>query len=85
LEKLAEFYSTLLDSETTNPEIIFQVFIDDIVNLLEAKAGVINICIETFLLLSYLANQNDLFKKKIEKNENFIKILQKIILQYSVN
>jgi hypothetical protein len=73
-----------LDSETTKPEIIYQVFLDDMVRLLEAKQGVINICIETFLLLSYLANQNDIFKRKLEKDENFIKVLQKIISIYSV-
>jgi hypothetical protein len=74
----------MLDAETESVDVYYGAFVDDMVKLLEAKQGTINICIETFLLLSYLANQNDIFKKKLEKKENFINVLQKIIALYSV-
>ena len=54
------------------------------INILNVKSENANICIEILLLLSYLANQNETFKRLLESNKNFMQIIQKIIGTYSV-
>ena len=61
------------------------MFLEDLITILDTKFDVINICIEIFLMLSYIANQNLYFKSLLEKSESFMKVMQKIISLYSVN
>jgi hypothetical protein len=60
------------------------MFIEDMVQILDTKCDVINTCIEIFLLLSYLTNQNAIFKQLLETSESFMKIMQKVINTYAV-
>lgn len=85
LQKLVEFYATLMGTDdTSNPKLFYKMLIEDLVLILETKLEVINVCIEVFLLLSYLANQNEDFKATLEKSDNFMKVMQKIINLYAV-
>jgi hypothetical protein len=87
LKKLTEFYSSILsDSNQEEDSIVYyKIFVEDMVLILDQKYEIINICIEIFLLLSYLTNQNEEFKKILEKSESFMNVLHKIINTYSVN
>jgi hypothetical protein len=91
--KLSEFYGTLYDDlenlkiTCSNEESLnrySKMFLDDLITILDTKFDVINICIEIFLLLSYIANQNLYFKSLLEKSESFMKVMQKIITLYAV-
>lgn len=62
------------------------MFFEDMINsLIEKKKDAVNIVIETLLLISYLTNQNEMMKTVLENNSNFMKIIQSLILHYSVS
>ncbi len=60
------------------------LYVADLIFLLENKIDSINLCVEILLLLSYLTNQDEDFKKILETSELFMKTIQKIISIYSV-
>lgn len=62
----------------------YKIFVDDMVLILSKKSESVNICIEIFLLLSYLTGQEEVFKRILESSKDFMVILQKIISLYSV-
>lgn len=85
MKKLTEFYSSMIsDTHIEDEKVCFKIFVEDMILILDKKFEVINICIEIFLLLSYLTNQNEIFKTILDKSPNFVNILQKIINTYSV-
>lgn len=81
LKKLNEFFCLVLEDDNAD---YVRNFVNDLISLLDAKYEAINISIEIFLFLSFLCNQeNENFKKQLQKSDKFGKILQKIISYHS--
>ena len=81
--KIQEFYKTLYGQINEKTKFM-GLYIADLIFLLENKIDSINLCVEILLLLSYLTNQDEDFKKILETSELFMKTIQKIISIYSV-
>lgn len=89
MQNSAEFYATLSEVKDNgsilDPLPYYKMLVEQLIGLLDKKYEVINTCIEIFLLLSYLSNQNEVFKNILEKSDKFMKIIQKIINTYAVS
>jgi hypothetical protein len=81
--KIQEFYKTLYGQINEKTKFM-GLYVADLIFLLENKIDSINLCVEILLLLSYLTNQDEDFKKILETSELFMKTIQKIISIYSV-
>lgn len=81
--KIQEFYKTLYGQINEKTKFL-GLYVADLIFLLENKLESINLCVEILLLLSYLTNQDEDFKKILETSELFMKTIQKIISIYSV-
>jgi len=80
--KIQEFYKTLYGQSNEKVKYL-GLYVADLVHLLESKVDSINLCVEILLLLSYLTNQDEDFKKILETSDTFMKTIQKIITTYS--
>jgi hypothetical protein len=63
----------------------YKIFLDDLIKIMDCRYDRVEICKEIFLLLSYLSEQDSKFKIILQSNQYLMKIIQKIINEYSVN
>lgn len=85
MKKVVEFYSSVISEDNVqDPKKYYKIFVEDMILILDKKSDVVNICIEIFLLISYLTGQDEVFKSVLESSKDFMHIMQKIINNYSV-
>jgi len=83
---MKEFYSAINENKDLKETSAFlKILINELTEILNCKCETPNICIEVFLLISYISNESEEFKKELEKHTSFMQNMQKIITIYSVN
>lgn len=66
-------------------QIFYKSLLDNLVNFLVQKYEEIEVAIDILLFISYLANQDEIIKTILEKNQSFFVVLKKIINLNTVN
>ena len=85
LLKLVEFYEMLLHDDTNKLDEInvYQLFINDMIVLIDKNINCCEISVEILLLICYLTGQgNKEFKFELEKSESFISLISKLTYLY---
>ena len=88
LIKLVEFYELILgnDEKIVKELNIYNLFVNDMIILIDKQIANCDICVEILLLICYLTNQGNCeFKHELENCPNFIRLISKLTQFYYEN